>query len=73
MLTLIGSLAEAELHLQSADDAAFSVLKHQHAHVLGGAPQDMQQVRDMELELEMGNAPMPRPSSVKRLLEGELA
>ena len=66
-------LADAELHLACADDPAFAALKAQYADVLGGAPPGLPPDRGMELELETGDAPMPRPRPVKRLSEGELA
>ena len=66
-------LADAELQLQGTDDAAFAALKHEYADVLGGAPPGMPPDRGMELELETGDAPMPRPRPVKRLSDGELA
>ena len=55
-------LADAELHLQRADDAVFAALKHQYADVLGGAQQSMPPDRGMELELETCDAPIPDPA-----------
>ena len=66
-------LADAELRLAGADDPAFAALKVQYADVLGGAPHGMPPDRGMELELETGDARMPRSRPVKRLSEGELA
>ena len=66
-------MADAELQLFGADDPAFAELKAQYADVLGGAPPGMPPDRGMELELETGDAPMPRSRPVKRLSDGELA
>ena len=66
-------LADAELCLAGADDPAFSTLKVRYADVLGGAPPGMPPDRGMELELETGDAPMPRSRPGKRLSDGELA
>ena len=66
-------LADAELHLEGSDDPAFAALKARYADVLGGAPPGLPPDRGMELELETGDAPMPRSRPVKRLSEGELA
>ena len=52
---------------------AFAALKHQYSNVFGGAPRVMPPDRGMELELETGDAPMPRPRPVNRLSDGELA
>ena len=60
-------LAEAELRLTGTDDPAFAALKVKYADVLGGAPPGMPLDRGMELELETGDAPMPRSRPVKRL------
>jgi hypothetical protein len=59
-------LADAELHLTGADDPALAALKARYSDVLGGAPHGMPQDRSMELELETGDARMPRS-------DGELA
>ena len=45
-------LADAELHLEGADDSAFAALKLRYADVLGGAPAGMPPDRGMELELD---------------------
>jgi hypothetical protein len=66
-------LADAELRLAGTDDPAFTPLKSQYSDVLGGAPPGMPPDRGMTLELETGDAPMPRSRPVKRLSEGELA
>jgi hypothetical protein len=66
-------LADAELHLAGADDPAFATLKARYGDVLGGAPHGMPPDRGMELELETGDARMPRSRPVKRLSDGELA
>ena len=66
-------LADAELQLVGADDPAFAALKGRYADVLGGPPPGMPPDRCMELELETGNARMPRSRPVKRLSDGELA
>ena len=66
-------LAEAEQRLGGTDDPAFAALKVKYADVLGGAPPGMPQDRGIELELETGDAPMPRSRPVKRLSNGELA
>jgi hypothetical protein len=75
-------LADAELrHLTGADDPAFAALnlkaRYSDASVLGGAPHGMPPDRGMELELETGDARMPRsrPVTRKRLSarDGELA
>ena len=65
-------LTDAELRLEGAEDPAFAELKVRYADVLG-APADMPPERGMELELETGDVPMPRPLPVKRLLDGELS
>jgi hypothetical protein len=62
------SLADAELCLEVIDDVALAALKAEYADVPGMPPG-----RGMELELESGNAPMPRSRPVKRLSDGELA
>jgi hypothetical protein len=66
-------LADAELHLTGADDPAFAALKGRYSDVLGGDPHGMPPDRGMELELETGDARMPRSRPVKRLSDGELA
>ena len=66
-------LADAELRLAGADYPAFTALKAEYADVLGGAPPGVPPDREMELELETGDAPMPRSRHVKRLSDGELA
>ena len=66
-------LADAELHLTGADEPAFAALKARYSDVLGGAPHGMPPDRGMELELETGDARMPRSRPVKRLSDGELA
>ena len=58
-------LAEAELRLTGTDDPAFAELKFKY--VLSGASPDIPSDRGMELELETGDAPMPRSRPVKRL------
>ncbi len=74
MLHLVSlCLADAELRLAGVNDPAFLALKAQYADVLGGAPPGMPPDRSMELELETGDAPMPRSRPVKRLSEGGLA
>ena len=65
-------LADAELRLSGTDDPAFAALKTNYADVLGGPP-GMPPDRGMELELETGDARMPRSRPVKRLSDGELA
>jgi hypothetical protein len=65
--------ADAGLRLVGADDPAFAALKVQYADVLGGAPPGMQPDQGMELELETGDAQMPRSRPVRRLSDGELA
>ena len=70
-------LADAELRLEGADDPRFATLKAQYAGVLGGPPPGMPPDRCiiacMELELETGDARMPRSRPLKRLSDGELA
>ena len=66
-------LADAELRLEGVDDPAFAALQVKYADVLGGAPPGLPRDRGMELELETGDAPMPRSRPVKRLSDGELA
>ena len=66
-------LADAELRLVGTDVPAFAALKAKYADVLGGAPHGMPPDRGMELELETGDARMPRSRQVKRLSDGELA
>ena len=66
-------LADAELRLSGTDDPAFAALKTKYADVLGGPPPGMPPDRGMELELETGDARMPRSRPVKRLSDGELA
>jgi hypothetical protein len=61
------------LRLTGADDPAFEVLKAKYADVLGGAPPGLPPDRGMALELETGDAPMPRSRPVKPLSDGELA
>jgi hypothetical protein len=58
-------LTDAELRLTGEDDPAFDDLKRQYADVLGGAPSGLPPDRGMELELETGDAPMPRSRPVK--------
>jgi hypothetical protein len=65
-------LADAELRLTGTDDPAFEMLKAKYAGVLGGAPPGLPPDRGMALELETGDAPMPRSRPVKRLSDGEL-
>ncbi len=64
---LDGRFADAELRLAGDDDQA---LKVEYADVLGGAPPGLPPERSMELVLETGDAPMPRPRPVKRLWGG---
>jgi hypothetical protein len=52
---------------------ALATLKAKYADVLGGAPLGMPPDRGMELELEIGKAPIPRSRPVKRLSDGDLA
>jgi len=66
-------LEDSALHLAGADDPAFAAVKTKYADVLGGAPPGLPPDRGMELELETGDAPMPRSRPVKRLSDGELA
>ena len=70
-------MADVELRLEGADDPAFATLKVRYADVLGaavgGAPSGMLPDRGVELELETGDAPVPRSRPVKRLSDGELA
>ena len=53
-------------YLAGPNDPAFAALKVRYADVLGGTPPGMPQDRGVELELEMGDAPMPRSRKVKR-------
>ena len=57
--------ADAELHLVGTNDPAFAALKVKFAEGLGGAPPGMPPDRGMELELETGDARMPRSRPVK--------
>ena len=66
-------LEDSALHLAGADDPAFTTIKAKYSDVLGGAPPGLPPDRGMELELETGDAPMPRSRPVKRLSDGELA
>ena len=59
-------VADAELGLASADDPAFAALQVKYADMLGEAPLGMPPDRGMELELETGDARMPRSRPVKR-------
>ena len=65
--------ADADLHLEGHDDPAFDPLKLEFADVLNGPPRGLPPDRGIELELETGDAAMPRSRPVKRLSEGELA
>ena len=58
--------ADAALRLEGAVDPAFAALTIKYADVLGGAPPGLPPDRGMELELETGDAPMPRSRPVKR-------
>ena len=53
-------VADATLRLAGAEDPAFATLTVKYADVLGWALTSMPQDRSMALELEMGDAPMPR-------------
>ena len=58
-------LADAELRLEGADDPMFVMLKAQYADVLGEAPQGKPPDSCLELELETGDARMPRSRPLK--------
>ena len=66
-------LADAELRLAGTEDPPFAALKVKYADVLGGAPPGVPPDRGMELQLETGDARIPRSRPVKRLSDGELA
>ena len=66
-------MVDAKPRLTGVVDPAFAVLKAEYAGVLGGAPPGLPPDRGMELVIETGDAPTPRPSPIKRLSEGELA
>ena len=53
-------LEDLALHLAGANDPAFTAIKAKYTNVVGGDPRGLPPDRGMELELETGDAPMPR-------------